>query len=108
MTIMTMLMMSMSMTTTKMMGMTTTVFFPSRAARRQLQRKRGAGGADGPGCKAPAVTRRLHHCHGSHGRPYLPVSWWCRLLAFLCLDEHSLWRFLVTKIVCLRYKVYRK
>ena len=32
------------------------VFFPSRAARRQLPRKRGAGGADRPGSK---VTRGL-------------------------------------------------
>ena len=65
MTIMTMLMMSMSMTTTKMMGMTTTFFFPSRAARRQLQRKRGAGGADGPGSK---VTRGMFATRASKSR----------------------------------------
>ena len=53
---------------------------------------------------------RLHH--GFHGSAHLPVSWWCRRLAFLIsiasgvLD--SLCRFLATKIGCRRYKVYRK
>ena len=45
---------------------------------------------------------RLHHA--CRGRPRLPVSWRCRLLAFLLTMASgfvdSLWRLLVTKIVC--------
>ena len=53
---------------------------------------------------------RLHH--GFHGSAHLPVSWWCRRLAFLlsiasgALD--SLCRLFAAKIGCRRYKVYRK
>ena len=63
-------MMSMVMTTTMMLAVTLT-FFLSRASRRQLPRKRGAGGTDRPGLRgasASARTKKDDRQRQVHGR----------------------------------------